>query len=715
MEPTERQEQNSGCGAITIKGKPCKNHRAKGSRFCGLHRLSRRNEALWYQNSVVQTCVGVGMTILVGWYFFFKGPTVEKQEEGLTLQREGLTNVANIQNGIVALFVCLREQSMIAGPPEFVSHDLDLTNAIRQAAAHFGVSSNEIAGSFLKYIAENKNSADLSGRGKAEFLDKNYFKSVELLKQAAAEKFKHQKEIVLAGVADLELGGEAYRAVGRFSEALGLFDEAIGHVSRDESPEMWGTLWHFVGACHYDLAMGVNGEETKFHLDGAVSAYRSALTVRTNQPQQFAITMGNLGSALNEQADCAQDTNALTLLREAIGTFDSGLTACSQTKFPQQWAMIQLNYGAALRDNANRSEGGESPRLINEAVAAYRNALKIFTRAEFPKQWAAAKNNLANALIDLAHSSNKARAERLLEEAVSGLEETLAVRPNESFPDEWARTQNNLGNALADQADRTATTNFVPLMNRAASAYESALKVYTRDRLPRDFALTQNNLGNNCAKLANSGMTSTNEAIRLLDKAIRAFHAAMGVYTFEHFPQYWAWAQNNLGNALRERTRFSEGTEFSRLCDEAVAAHTASLKVFTREHSPQDWATAQSDLGNALIVKANQTNGKDCVRLCTNALEAFHATLEVYTEIGFPQEWATAQSNLGDAFRVIAQSTDRTGAEQCLREATRSYGASLRVFSEEQFPAYHEAVSRGLQMAEAELQKLTSTNPDHRQ
>ena len=83
----------------------------------------------------------------------------------------------------------------------------------------------------------------------------------------------------------------------------------------------------------------------------------------------------------------------------------------------------------------------------------------------------------------------------------------------------------------------------------------------------------------------------------------------MTVYTREQLPQEWAGTQNNLGNALLELVRHSEGVQSSKYLQQAVDAYHSALQVFTREQLPQDWAGTQNGLGNALRELAGRSEG----------------------------------------------------------------------------------------------------------
>ena len=92
---TEPNSHNIRCRAKTLKGKPCKNAPKQGHEFCWRHCLSRTTDARWYQNSVLQMVLGVVATMVFGFLYFHLGPTKEKQDEGLGLQRIGLVLQTN--------------------------------------------------------------------------------------------------------------------------------------------------------------------------------------------------------------------------------------------------------------------------------------------------------------------------------------------------------------------------------------------------------------------------------------------------------------------------------------------------------------------------------------------------------------------------------------------------------------------------------------------
>jgi hypothetical protein len=97
-------------------------------------------------------------------------------------------------------------------------------------------------------------------------------------------------------------------------------------------------------------------------------------------------------------------------------------------------------------------------------------------------------------------------------------------------------------------------------------------------------------------------------------------------------PQVWAMTQNNLGTALRDQARRSDGAEAVRLLNESVSAYREALKVRTREQLPQGWAATQNNLGTALRDQAGRSEGAEAVRLLNESVSAFREALKVYTK-----------------------------------------------------------------------------------
>jgi tetratricopeptide (TPR) repeat protein len=80
-----------------------------------------------------------------------------------------------------------------------------------------------------------------------------------------------------------------------------------------------------------------------------------------------------------------------------------------------------------------------------------------------------------------------------------------------------------------------------------------------------------------------------------IERAIKAYEAALTVRTRDAFPQEWAQTQNNLGAAYRKRIRGESADNI----EQAIKAYKAALTVLTRDAFPEKWALTQNDLGIA--------------------------------------------------------------------------------------------------------------------
>jgi tetratricopeptide (TPR) repeat protein len=185
------------------------------------------------------------------------------------------------------------------------------------------------------------------------------------------------------------------------------------------------------------------------------------------------------------------------------------------------------------------------------------------------------------------------------------------------------------------------------LFTQAVAAYRAALEVYVKAEMPQDRARTQYDLG---IALDDQGKHSQGEAATaLFAEAVAAYRAALEVYAKADLPQEWAAAQNGLAIALEEQGRRSQGEAATALLAQAVTAYRSALEVFTKADLPQDWAATQNNLGVVLDDQGERSQGEAATALFSQAVAAYHAALEVRTKADLPQDWAGTQNNLGIA------------------------------------------------------------------
>jgi len=289
---------------------------------------------------------------------------------------------------------------------------------------------------------------------------------------------------------------------------------------------------------------------------------------------------------------------------------------------------------------------------------------------------------------------HRAASAPLLSAAYTGLEEACRRRPElyalrlrvaeralALTPDEPAAAVRAGVAELELGLVRDAARHIPP----AIALYRRALGRWTEEDAPRYWAMTQNNLGIAWRNLP------TGDRGENLQRAIACYEAALRVYTERDYPADWATTQNNLGVAWRNLPTGGRGGNLQR----AIACYEAALRVHTERNYPADWARTQNNLGNAWSYLPTGDRGQNLQR----AIACFEAALRVYTERNYPPQWATTQNNLGTAWSDVP--TGDRGEN--LRRAIACYDAALRVYTERDYPAQWATTQNNLGNAWSDL------------
>lgn len=125
------------------------------------------------------------------------------------------------------------------------------------------------------------------------------------------------------------------------------------------------------------------------------------------------MTQNNLGAALSDHGRRTRGQESQRRLDEAITAYRSALEVRSREREPQDWAMSQSNLASALSFSAMRAAGVDRQRLAKEAMEAFEAALQVFTPDAFPEDWKRVKNGLLTALTELSDCLDDAVTARL--------------------------------------------------------------------------------------------------------------------------------------------------------------------------------------------------------------------------------------------------------------------------------------------------------------
>ena len=85
------------------------------------------------------------------------------------------------------------------------------------------------------------------------------------------------------------------------------------------------------------------------------------------------------GTSVGELGARSGGEEGRKLLEDEVTAYRSALEVRSKADLPQDWAQTQNNLGNALGELGARSGGEEGRKLLEDAVAAYRSALEVRT------------------------------------------------------------------------------------------------------------------------------------------------------------------------------------------------------------------------------------------------------------------------------------------------------------------------------------------------
>jgi tetratricopeptide (TPR) repeat protein len=104
--------------------------------------------------------------------------------------------------------------------------------------------------------------------------------------------------------------------------------------------------------------------------------------------------LNSLGNSLREAGIRTKGADIQKFLREAVTAYRDALTVRTQEQLPQQWGITQNNLGLVLWDQATRTGGEVGIELFRQAINAFELALQIRTRDALPVQWEKTMMNL---------------------------------------------------------------------------------------------------------------------------------------------------------------------------------------------------------------------------------------------------------------------------------------------------------------------------------
>jgi tetratricopeptide (TPR) repeat protein len=187
------------------------------------------------------------------------------------------------------------------------------------------------------------------------------------------------------------------------------------------------------------------------------------------------------------------------------------------------------------------------------------------------------------------------------------------------------------------------------LYNQAIASLTAALTVLDKDTSPQKWGVAQRALGqvnaNSDTYLAIAGKTSN--ATRLT-QSIKAFNAALEIYTKEADPISWAGLNFQLGDIYTTLHQRQGGIVW---LEKSIVSHKKVLEVLKREDNPSVWAQVQYFLGNGLVELGAAGRNKELLR--ESIVASLLATESDYFKTIFPEFYDQNLRNIGIAEGLI--------------------------------------------------------------
>ncbi|HLP87754.1 MAG TPA: hypothetical protein VK184_03980 [Nostocaceae cyanobacterium] len=234
------------------------------------------------------------------------------------------------------------------------------------------------------------------------------------------------------------------------------------------------------------------------------------------------------------------------------------------------------------------------------------------------------------------------------------------------------------------------------LLQQAKDNYEEALVIFQQLATPEEIAEVQMNLGLVLQSLVPYSLA------RITD-CIQAYHQALGVFTWQDYPQEYAILYNNIAIAYLSMPMPSERENLRQGL--AVQSFETALQHINLIDHPREYAMLQNNLGNALqyLVSSHPIENN------LQAIAAYNEALKVRNPKDTPLEYANTISNKANALFNLPDDPEKPelGNLQNLLQAKAYYQEASQIFTQNKQLEQAEIISQSLQDIEAEIQAFT--------
>lgn len=222
--------------------------------------------------------------------------------------------------------------------------------------------------------------------------------------------------------------------------AIAAYEDAAQVFGREQDAELFVQIRQELGILKLEKALGKKGEEAVTLAREAADAFQQGLAVVTREMNAdiWGSLQGGLGAALLRAGKSSpmEDARAVVELENATQAFENLLKVLPREKDPEAWAQTQHNLGSARRELGERLEDAAGVPHLRSSLVAYRAALEVIQRDKDEAAWAETGFNLVLALRSLARRLEPEEASDLVDEASAVMREVGPVLEKLGAPPE---------------------------------------------------------------------------------------------------------------------------------------------------------------------------------------------------------------------------------------------------------------------------------------
>jgi tetratricopeptide (TPR) repeat protein len=338
--------------------------------------------------------------------------------------------------------------------------------------------------------AEEASSAALEAEVRAAELRQDFVRAQDIRLEAsdrllARSQADHERAFYQAdAAAEARLReGEILGRLDALNASIALWrDRVLPMVPRERYPLLHSWAQHNLGNALRILGERMTGQQGTDALIEAETLLRDVVRIYSprSAPERWATAQSNLATVLmtRSKRSAYSDSQRLEMVDQAITAYRDALTVRTQQAWPDDWADTQSNLANALMARSIFSEDAEADLLLAEAELAYQTVMQVHTRVANPVGWARAQHNLGLALSFRALRRRGPEGLRLFADALTAFNFAQEVRTRDARPFDWAVTQSSIGNVYETMGRMTLGQQRTDYFRRSEEAYRTALQVF---------------------------------------------------------------------------------------------------------------------------------------------------------------------------------------------------------------------------------------------